>query len=64
MTWHIKQKKPMQGPPEACFRCGARTGDAQLYVVNAPAASKPGSGALWVCEECRAEIAREDASEN
>ena len=67
MTWHIKPKKPLRGPPELpkpCFRCGRQMGDAQLTVVNTPAAPASGGGALWLCEECRAEIAREDDTTN
>jgi hypothetical protein len=64
MTWYKKQKQPKHGSPERCFRCGTRLGKTQLDVVNTSSAPKPAGGALWVCEDCRAEIGPEDASTN
>ena len=66
MTWHIKPKKPIQeqGPPQPCFRCGRQMGDAQLTIVDTSAASASSENALWLCAECRAEIARDGGAAN
>jgi hypothetical protein len=66
MTWHIKPKKPVheQAPPEPCFRCGRQMGNTQLTVVNTSKTPASNVGAIWLCEECRAEIAREGGKTN